>query len=137
MEIDAQIRYFPAHEFRKFYAAAAKFLIPSRNWNDRHPVSAFDHEAIVGSFHAGFDTYFEPQMRGHAALPAADRILLSLIRKAANPPTKRWSKRDAGKKMTRLTCEIKKRFNQYIPRNQAPIHRLSDYEHLVRHAYFG
>lgn len=134
--IDALLQHFESEELRKFFGAAIKFLIRPADWKDRHPTSPFESDPVVRSFHLGFDTFFEKEMRGLGSLPMEDQVFLELIRRAANP-SRRWSRRVAKRKSTRLRKMMWKRFTQYIPEATDRVRGLRHYEELVRTKYLN
>lgn len=129
------IEHLDVNLMRNFFGSAIKFLIPKESWDDQHPTSEFDSEPSVAAFHTGFDTFSAAEMTGAAKLPQEDSNLLTLVRTAANPG-RRWSKRVAKRKSTRLRKEMKKRFLLYIHTTEEPMRGLRYYERLIREKYF-
>jgi hypothetical protein len=134
--IDAILQHFGTIELRKFFASSVKFLIPPTFWGDQHPKSEFDDDPAINSFHKGFDDLSKDEMRGEAESSAEDKALINLIRRAANPSHRSWSKRVAGRKTTRLRREMQKRFVKYSGNEKGSLRGLRFYESLIRSTYF-
>jgi hypothetical protein len=137
LPIDAVLQHFEVDELRKFFGAAIKFLIQCEHWDDRHPASIFDAEPVISRYHEGFDTFFSAEMRGEADLPNEDKALLSILRRAANPPSRRSSRRTVKRKSTQLRKEIQKRFLRYFPQLPGSVRGLRFYEGLIRSTYIN
>lgn len=106
-EIRAKTQGYDANASRQFFAAAAKYLIHSRHWDDEHPETPFDANPSVQAFHEGFKQFTGKEMRYIEEVSAVQRELIELLREASG-----WKGRDiqwktAKKRLTKLRKEIK------------------------------
>ena len=114
--IEAGIQAYELNDLRQFFAAAAKFLIESKHWNDEHPSTRFDNSPTVGAFHDGFDQFSREKMLGigneHAESDEAN--LLDLLKQASEWNGKPLNRRVAGRKLTKLRHRLKKFFMRFM-----------------------
>jgi hypothetical protein len=135
LEVDARIQFFPEDELRQFFAAAAKFLIDSRHWDDRHPVTPFDERTEVRSFHKGFEQFPAERMRVRPAQTGEDGMLLDALRKASEFEDKPLRRRVAKKKLRKLRKRLHKRLARLDSTPRA-FRGLRFYEGVLRQRYF-
>lgn len=109
-QIDAVIQHYDATTLREFMTASAKFLIPQRFWDALPPITDFDSDSNIQSFHRGFQSLTGTEMQS----APQDKIDLVRLLKVAAQPSRRPSKRIGKKKLTALRRRMEERFRQYI-----------------------
>src|SRR5437879_300578 len=108
--IDTKIQFYELDELRQFFAAAAKFLIEQRYWDDRHPKTEFDNDSVIQAFHAGFEQFPREKMRLHMnGIMAQEAELIDLLKKASGWTGSNLKWPVAKKRLTRLRSEMKRR----------------------------
>jgi hypothetical protein len=133
-EIDARIQFYDGVMLRAFFAAAAKFLIDERHWDDDHPVTPFDKSPIVQSFHQGFEQFSAVEMTARIkGGPNAANELLGYVFIASNRGANRLRIETAKKRLTALRKRMTKRLRQFAP--QDPVRGLHFYQGTLRRTY--
>jgi|SRR5215469_139161 len=134
-EIDARIQFYEPEQLRQFFAAAAKFLIKSNHWDDSHPTTKFDKEAVIKSFHEGFEQFSRKEMLGRKRVKQGEKDFLELLQKASGWGGKDLRRRVAKRKLTKLRDRMKKRFHRFMRKEKQPLRGLRFYDKVMRTKY--
>jgi hypothetical protein len=129
--IYARLQFYDRDHLRQFFAAAAKFLIDPRCWDDRHPGTDFDHRPEVQAFHAGFEQLSAAQMRASTALDAEVAAFRRLLIDASGFHGKGLNRRVAKRKLGDLRDRVRRAFRDSRESQRG----LRVYEDVIRSTY--
>jgi hypothetical protein len=136
LSIQARVQFYGLDELRQFFAAAAKFLITRDHWDDPHPTTAFDNDAVIRAFHEGFEQFSRADMLVGKHVSEIDATFNELLKQASGWNGADLNFRVAKRKLTRLR-QLMQRFIRSRGNEEQPLRGLRFYEKTIRTKYLA